>query len=63
MKTLMREASGHIRFSWKSEHATSHFLQPLHFDSSLAIQTGSFLVVKSKALLKHAKPFCHYALI
>jgi hypothetical protein len=44
MKTLILEASGHIRFSWKSEHAISHFLQPLHLDKSLAIQIGSFFV-------------------
>ena len=45
MKTLILEASGHMRFSWKSEHAISHFLHPLHFDKSLAIQIGSFFVV------------------
>jgi hypothetical protein len=44
MKTLILEASGHMRFSWKSEHAISHFLQPLHLDKSLAIQIGSFFV-------------------
>jgi hypothetical protein len=37
------DASGQTRFSWKSEHAISHFLHPLHLDSSLAIQMGSFL--------------------
>jgi hypothetical protein len=46
MKTLILEASGHMRFSWKSEHAISHFLQPLHLDKSLAIQIGSFFVGK-----------------
>jgi hypothetical protein len=51
MKILILEASGHMRFSWKSEHAISHFLQPLHFESSLAIQIGSFFVGKLKALL------------
>jgi len=45
MKTLILEASGHMRFSWKSEHAISHFLHPLHFEKSLAIQIGSFSVV------------------
>ena len=45
MKTLILEASGHMRFSWKSEHAISHFLHPLHFEKSLAIQIGSFFVV------------------
>jgi hypothetical protein len=43
MKTLILDASGHIRFSWKSEHAISHLRHPLHFESSLAIQIGSFL--------------------
>jgi hypothetical protein len=33
----MREASGHMRFSWKSEQTISHLLQPLHFERSLAI--------------------------
>jgi hypothetical protein len=46
MKTLILEASGHIRFSWESEHAISHLRQPLHFESSLAIQIGSFLFAK-----------------
>jgi hypothetical protein len=32
MKTLILEVSGHMRFSWKSEHAISHFLHPLHFE-------------------------------
>jgi len=31
-----------MRFSWKSEHAISHFLHPLHLESSLAIHIGSF---------------------
>jgi hypothetical protein len=44
MKTLTLEASGHMRFSWESEQAISHFLHPLHLDRSLAIQMGSFLV-------------------
>jgi len=43
MNTLIIEASGQTRFSWKSEHATSHFLHPLHLDNSLAIQIGSLL--------------------
>jgi hypothetical protein len=51
MKTLILEASGHMRFSWKSEHAISHFLQPLHFAKSLAIQMGSFFVGKLKPSL------------
>jgi hypothetical protein len=42
MKTLMREASGHMRFSWKSEQAISHFLQPLHFERSRAIHISRF---------------------
>jgi len=45
MKTLILDASGHMRFSWASEHAISHLRQPLHFDNSLAIQIGSFLTV------------------
>jgi len=44
MKTLILEASGHMRFSWKSEHAISHLLHPLHFEKSLAIHIGSFCV-------------------
>jgi len=44
MKTLILEASGHMRFSWKSEHAISHFLQPLQFEKSLAIQIESSFV-------------------
>jgi len=47
MKTLIIEASGHMRFSWESEHVISHFLHPLHLESSLAIQIGSFFFVKS----------------
>jgi hypothetical protein len=46
MKTLILEASGHMRFSWEREHAISHFLQPLHFAKSLAIHMGSFFVGK-----------------
>jgi len=45
MKTLILEASGHMRFSWKSEQAISHFLHPLHFEKSLAIHIGSFFIV------------------
>jgi hypothetical protein len=52
MKTLTLDASGHIRFSCASEHAISHFLQPLHFDSSRAIQIASVLVGNSKFLLE-----------
>jgi hypothetical protein len=44
MKTLILDASGHMRFSWKSEQAISHFLQPLHLAKSLAIQIASFFV-------------------
>jgi hypothetical protein len=43
MKTRIREASGQIRFSWDREQAISHFLHPLHLESSRAIQIGSFL--------------------
>jgi hypothetical protein len=50
MKTLIIEASGQTRFSWKSEHAISHFLHPLHLDSSLAIQIGSILRVNCEPL-------------
>jgi hypothetical protein len=50
MNTLIIEASGQTRFSWKSEHAISHFLHPLHLDSSLATQIGSFLGVNCKPL-------------
>ena len=46
-----------MRFSWKSEHAISHFLQPLHLDKSLAIQIGSFLVVNSKPSKKIVEMF------
>jgi hypothetical protein len=42
MNTLILEASGHMRFSWASEQAISHFLQALHLESSLAIQIGCF---------------------
>lgn len=57
IKTLILEASGHMRFSWKSEQAISHFLQPLHLDSSLAIQIGSFLVVNFKPSVKSCETF------
>jgi hypothetical protein len=52
MKTLTLEASGHMRFSWVSEHAISHFLHPLHLESSLAIQIGSFLTGNFRLLSK-----------
>jgi len=52
MKTLTLEASGHMRFSWASEHAISHFLHPLHLESSLAIQIGSFLADNPRLLSK-----------
>jgi membrane protein YqaA with SNARE-associated domain len=57
MNTVTLEASGHIRFSWKSEHAISHFLHPLHLESSRAIQIGSFFFVKSE-YLKILQHFC-----
>jgi len=47
MKTLILEASGHMRSSWKREHAISHFLHPLHLDRSLAIHMGSSSVVNA----------------
>jgi hypothetical protein len=47
MKTVIRDAVGHTRFSWYSEQAISHFLHPLHFESSRAIQMGSFLRFKA----------------
>lgn len=50
MKTLIIDASGQTRFSWKSEHSISHFLHPLHLDSSLAIQIGSLLGVNCEPL-------------
>jgi len=50
MKTLIIEASGHTQFSWNNEHAISHFLHPLHFESSLAIQIGSVFFVNSEIL-------------
>jgi hypothetical protein len=53
MKTLILDASGHIWFSWKSEHAISHFLQPLHLESSLAIQIGSFFFFGNRRPLKN----------
>jgi hypothetical protein len=52
MKTLIIDASGHICFSWKSEHAISHFLQPLHLASSLAIQIGSLFFFAKLVSLK-----------
>ena len=52
MKTLIIDASGHICFSWKSEHAISHFLHPLHLESSLAIQIGSFFFLAKLISLK-----------
>jgi hypothetical protein len=42
IKTLILEASGQMRFSWKSEQAISHFLQPLHLERSRAIHNGVF---------------------
>jgi hypothetical protein len=50
MKTLIIDASGQTQSSWKSEHAISHFLHPLHLDSSLAIQIGSLLGVNYEPL-------------
>ena len=46
MKTLTLDASGQIFLSWWSEQAISHLRHPLHFERSLAIQIGSFFVVK-----------------
>ncbi len=52
MKTLTIEASGHMRFSWKSEQAISHLRHPLHLESSLAIQIGSFFFFANLEALK-----------
>jgi len=52
-----------MRFSWKSEQAISHLLQPLHLDRSLAIHIGSFLVVNSEPFLKDCKTVCERASI
>jgi hypothetical protein len=57
MNILILEASGHIRFSWESEHAISHFRHPLHFESSLAIQIGCFLAANSKPSQKIVEMF------
>jgi hypothetical protein len=57
MNTLILDASGHMLFSWKSEHAISHFLHPLHFESSRAIQIGSFLFFANLNPLKTCE-FC-----
>jgi hypothetical protein len=51
------EASGHMRFSWKSEQAISHFRHPLHFESSLAIQIGSFFFFVNPEALKTLQDF------
>jgi membrane protein YqaA with SNARE-associated domain len=61
MKTLILDASGHMRFSWKSEHAISHFLHPLHFESSLAIQIGSFFFVNC-GTSQNSVHFCYICL-
>jgi hypothetical protein len=52
MKTLILDASGQMRFSWESEHAISHFLQPLHRERSLAIQTSFFFVLAKQRFLE-----------
>jgi len=57
MKTLILDASGHMLFSWKSEQAISHFLQPLHFERSRAIQIGPFFFFGNSASLSNLSAF------
>jgi hypothetical protein len=57
MKTRTIEASGHMRFSWKSEQAISHLRHPLHLESSLAIQIGSLFFFVNPEVLKTLQNF------
>ena len=63
MKTLILEVSGHMRFSWESEHVISHFLHPLHFEKSLATHIGSFFVANFNPSCKALKFSVNHASI
>jgi hypothetical protein len=62
MKMVILDAVGQMRFSWYNEHAISHFLHPLHFESSRAIQIGSFFCFKSWTSQKYRDFFVRFLL-
>jgi hypothetical protein len=60
MKTVILDAVGQMRFSWYNEQAISHFLHPLHFESSRAIQIGSFFRFKRLTSQKYCGFFVRF---